>query len=294
MAIGLGLLSPLGAEAAGTDCTGTWRFEVARPTPEQEALVSPDSWCRAAKLPRTFTAELRLTPDGHGIITGTPQPPTDVNTWAGRCEFQFSGPANGPKHDDITMEVSASGTVLQGEARCMEHIRESPEKSGAIGFKVVFTGNHSPGDGVPVPAPTKAALPGPDKLAAVVVTACRRRDADALWKVMTPRFQSEVDNRAEQVRHAAGSDLRRLFGYKGRPADFNGLAYLRTTVKRDDSSMNPCWHSDAWKLNPAVATAGGYVATVERGDVTSGFTFTKNDRGWQLDQISKWVPVPKP
>ena len=286
-----------GARANGADCSGKWRFEVASPTPDRDAVVSADSWCRAAKLPRTFTADVRFGPDGRAVVTGTPQRPTDLNAGAGRCEFQFSGPVRGPKYDDITIDVNASGAVLQGTALCKEHVRESEEKTSGIGFALALTGSHSPGTGAPVPAPPDKAPASPsvvDKLAAAVVGACRKRDADSLWKTMTPRFRSEVDDRAAQVRSAAGPDLRRLFGYKGRPANFDGLAYLRTTVKRDDRAMNACWHADEWKLSPALADSGGYVVPVERGGFVSGFRFTKNERGWQLDQMSKWVPVVKP
>ena len=58
--------------------------------------------------------------------------------------------------------------------------------------------------------------------------------------------------------------------------------------------MNACWHADEWKLSPALADSGGYVVPVERGGFVSGFRFTKNERGWQLDQMSKWVPFPAP
>src|SRR5215831_10026175 len=74
--------------AGATDCSGSWRFEVAsKVSPDAETVLSADSWCRAAKLPRTFTAEVRAGANGRAIITGTPQPPTDVLAGGGTCEF---------------------------------------------------------------------------------------------------------------------------------------------------------------------------------------------------------------
>jgi hypothetical protein len=62
----------------------------------------------------------------------------------------------------------------------------------------------------------------------------------------------------------------------------------------DDSPTNLCWRVNEWEWSPAGPTAAGYVAPVERGDYAMGFTFTKNDPGWQLDRISHWERVPKP
>ena len=52
-ALGLLLLART-AGAADGDCSGTWRFQVAPPEPEKEAWLSPQSWCRAQRLPRTL------------------------------------------------------------------------------------------------------------------------------------------------------------------------------------------------------------------------------------------------
>jgi hypothetical protein len=112
--------------------------------------------------------------------------------------------------------------------------------------------------------------------------------------MMSPRLRSEVDGRAAQVRSAAGSRLGRMYGFKGRPEDFKGLAYLRTTMNDEDSPTNLCWRVKEWEWSPAVPTAAGYVVPVERGDYAMGFTFTKNARGWQLDQMSQWARVPRP
>ena len=199
-------------------------------------------------------------------------PAADGHRGGGRpLRVPVPGASTGPKYHDISIDVNASGTVVQGKARCTEHVRKSEEKSSGLGIDLAVTGTHSPVVGGPVPAPSNPSLPGVDNLAAAVVAACRKRDADSLWKTMTPRFRSEVGDRAAQVRSAAGPDLRRLFGYKGRLANFDGLAYLRTTVKRDDRAMNACWHADEWKLSPALADSGGYVVPVERGGFVSGF-----------------------
>jgi hypothetical protein len=290
-------LAPARAVGA-TDCSGIWRFEVAPPTPDLEKWLAPDSWCRAAKLPRTFTAEVRSGPAGKPTVIGTPQRPTDLFAVGGRCEFQFPGPTSGPRSHDISIEVNAVGAVIQGKARCMEHVRESEEKSGGFGIDLAVTGSHAPVAGGPVPAPSgstpASSSAGADRLAVSIVAACQHRDASALWKLMSPRLRGEVDARAAQVRQAARSDLRRLYRYEGRPAEFKGLAYLRVTMNGEDSAANLCWRVNEWQLSPAVATSAGYVVLVERGDFATGFTFTKNERGWQLDQMSQWARVPRP
>jgi hypothetical protein len=290
------LLWPAHAVGA-TDCSGIWRFEVALLVPEADRYVSADSWCRGAKLPRTFTAEVRSGPNGRPVVTGTPQPPTDLGAVSGTCEFEFAGPAMGRRYHDIKLEVNASGAVVDGKGLCTEHTRESEEKSSGIGVQVSVKGSHSPVPGGPVPAPQRSVPasgpPGPDRLAASIVAACQRRDADALWKMMSPRLRSEVDNRAAQVRSAGAASLRRLYGYQGRPEDFKGPAYLRTTMTSEDSPTNLCWRVNEWEWSPAVPSAAGYVVPVERGDYAMGFTFTKNERGWQLDQMSHWERVPQ-
>jgi hypothetical protein len=291
------LLSPARAVGA-TDCSGIWRFEVAPLVPEAEKYVSADSWCRAAKLPRIFTAEVRSGTNGQPIVTGTPQRPTDLYAVSGRCEFQFPGPVSGRRYHDVTIEVNASGTVVQGNGHCTEHTRESEEKSSGIGVNLSVTGSHLPVAGGPVPAPPGSVPvsgpPSPDRLATSVVAACLVQNADALWKMMSPRLQSEIDDRATQVRRAAGSNLHRLYGYKGRTGDFRGLAYLHTIMNGDDSPANLCWRVKEWEWSPAVPTAAGHVVPIERGDYAMGLTFTKNDQGWQLDQMSQWARVPKP
>ncbi|HLK92927.1 MAG TPA: hypothetical protein VKZ18_23745 [Polyangia bacterium] len=290
------LLSPARAVGA-TDCSGVWRFEVSLLAPEADKYVSAESWCRAAKLPRTFTAQVRSDPNGRTVVTGTPQRPTDLYAVSGRCEFQFPGPDQGSKFSDIKLEVNASGAAVEGTGVCMEHTRESEDKSTGVGVHLSVKGSHLPATGGSIPAPPEAAPasgpPGPDRLAASIVAACMVRDADVLWKMMSSRLRSEVDGRAAQVRSAGEPALRRLYGYKGRLEDFKGAAYLRTTMNGEDSPTNLCWHVKEWEWSPAVPTPAGYVVPVERGDYAMGFTFTKSERGWQLDQMSHWERVPK-
>jgi hypothetical protein len=291
------LFSPAHAVGA-TDCSGIWRFDVGRPNADREKYQSADSWCRTAKLPSAFTAGVRAGANGRAVLTGTPQPPTDVVAGSGRCEFQFSGPASGPRYFDISIEVNASGTVVEGKGRCWEHTRQSKELTTGIGIDVSVTGSHLQVPGGPVPAPPGSAAasgpPDPDRLVVSIVAACLVHNADALWKIMSPRLRSEADSRAAQIRSAAGSALRRLFGYKGRPEDFKGLAYLRTTMNGEDSPTNLCWRVNEWEWSPAAPTAAGYVVPVERGAYAMSFTFTKNDQSWKLDQMSHWEQVSKP
>jgi hypothetical protein len=295
-AVGLALLPARGAGAAGTDCSGSWRFDVTPATPDKEAWLSADSWCRAAKLPRTFSAELRTGPDGRAVVTGTPLRPTDVMAGSGRCEFQFAGPAASPtKVHELSIEVNASGTPIQGKARCAERTKVSDEKTDGISIELAVTGTRSTAAAPAGPSGPGAAVPaGADKAAAAVVAACRKREAPALWKMMTPRFRSELDGRAADVRRSVpAADLRSLFGHKGRPATFKGEAFLRHAVA-EDSPANPCWRVERWDVRPAAATSSGFVVPVQSADdLAFGLTFTRNGRGWLLDQISKSVPAPK-
>src|ERR1043165_8954108 len=107
---------PARASAAGTECWGTWRFEVSRPTPDQEQMLEKDSWCRSAKLPRTFTAEARPGWEGRGILTGTPVRLLDIMKGGGRCECQFAGPpAAAPRYYELAIDVNATGAVVEGK-----------------------------------------------------------------------------------------------------------------------------------------------------------------------------------
>jgi len=291
--IGL-VLAPAGrAGAAGTECWGTWRLELAAPSPDREAWLSPDSWCRGARLPRTLAVEARRGDDGRAILTGTPLRPTDLVVGSGRCEFQFTEATGGPpKNHELSVDVNASGTIIQGTAKCSERTLVSEGKTTAISIGVAVKGSRSPAVDGAVPAPpVPAAAPGPERLVAAVVAACREGDGEALWKMLTPRFRSELDRRAAQVRRSVPvSDLRSLFGHSGRPADFKGLAFLRHAVRADDSSINPCSGAERWEVGAGVASPGGFLVPVtSTKDTAFGLRLTPSDRGWQLDQITKQV-----
>ncbi len=293
--LGLGLVPARDARGASTDCSGTWRFDLARPTTDQEPWLWPDSWCRGKRLPRTFTVEARRGPDGSMTLTGTPLPPADIIFGGGRCEFQFSGPEMGPsKYHELTIEVNASGSIVQGKAHCAERTRDSADKASGVAIDVAVTGSHAREIGAPVPvpsappAPMAAAIPSaPDGVAASVAAACRQRDPDALWKLLTARFRLELDKEATRVRHAVpASDLGKLFRHEGRAAEFKGRAFLRYVVATE-SPRNPCWGVDHWEMRPAVATEGGYVVTVQTENAVFGLRIKRGDRGWQLDRVSK-------
>jgi hypothetical protein len=128
------------------------------------------------------------------------------------------------------------------------------------------------------------------------VAACRQRDGEALWNILTPKFQSELDRRAALIRRAVTiPELGKIYGHSGRPGSFNGLAFLRHAVQTGDSPDNPCWDVEHWRLGGSVALSGRSLVTVERSDgVAFSLRFTGNDRDWKLDQISKSLPVAKP
>jgi hypothetical protein len=281
LVLGWGLVPAREAGAAG-ECWGSWRFELAAPEPDKEVWLSADSWCRGAKLPKKLTVEVRPGEHGRAVMTGAPLRPSDVLAGAGRCEFQFAeGDGGAPKNHELSIEVSDSGAV-RGTARCSERKPASGGTRGGMSISVAVTGSRSSG------ADPRAGAPDPR--AATVVAACRQRDGDALWKMLTPRFRAELDRRAAELRRSLpASELRNLYGHKGPPRTFNGLAFLRHVVKADDSPDSPCSGAESWTVPPGVASDGPLV-TVQRKD---GFAFTlrfaRGDGGWQLDQISKSV-----
>jgi hypothetical protein len=287
----LGLLLPPAhaAETADADCLGSWRLQVAPPDAEKEAWLSPASWCRARSLPRTLAVEVRRGDDGRLILAGDPLRPTDVLVGAGRCEFRFSESMGGlPKHHELALEANATGAAVHGTARCSEHDPASGGARTGITITLDVTGSHSAGRDDRPACPTKQVT--------AVVTACRQQDADALWKTMTPRFRSEADRRAAQLRRSLGaSALRRLYGHRGRLRAFTGMALLRHALRAGDGPDNPCSGVEHWEVGARVAAPGGWLVTVRRDNgFAFALRFTKDERGCRLDQISKSVQVPKP
>jgi hypothetical protein len=222
-------------------------------------------------------------------MTGVPLRPTDVLSGAGRCEFHFEETIGGaPKDHELAVEVSDSDGVIQGTAHCSERTPGSGGTRKGISVSLVVTGSRTSAAGT--------ARPQSDLRAAVVVAACQQRDGDALWKLLTPRFQSELDRRATQIRRAVTvPDLDKLYGHSGRPRSFSGLAFLRHSVQAGDSPDNPCWDVEHWRVGGSVASSGRSLVTVERPDgFAFSLRFTGNDRAWKLDQISKSLRVSKP
>ena len=226
--------------------------------------------------------------DGRASITGSPLQPTDVLFGGGHCEFRFSQIHDAlPKNHELSIEVNDTGTVVRGTARCSERTPTPSGESTGISISLAVTGGRLAGD--------NAAASGPQGQVAAVVAACRQHDADALWRMLTPRFRAEVDQQAIQLRSSLpAAELRRLYGHSGRPQAFNGLAFLRHTVRTPNSPDNPCSGAESWKLGPGVTSPDGFLVTVEHSE-NFGFAlrFTKKDGGWQLDQISKSIALPK-
>lgn len=223
-------------------------------------------------------------------MAGDPLQPTDVLVGGGRCEFQFSEDTGGlPKNHELSVEVNATGTVVEGTARCSEREPKSAgEMRRGITIGVAVTGSRS--------SLLETVAAGLEPMAAAVVTACRRQDPHALWKMMTPRFRAEIDRRAAEIRRAVpAADLRKLYGHRGRVGTFTGLPFLRHAVRTAGWTGNPCAEADGWHLGPAVAKPDGWVMAVRRADgFAFSLRFTRDDRGWHLDQISKVMPLRSP
>ena len=135
-----------------------------------------------------------------------------------------------------------------------------------------------------------ATRPGYEQVLSSVLRACRKRNPDALWNLMTPRFQSEINDQAAQLREALPiADLQQLYGYRGRPKAFTGLAFLRYAIKSGDHSPdNPCSDAKQWKVKQSVPTAGGYLVVIDRPQSFSfGLRFSRKNQIWYLDQITK-------
>jgi hypothetical protein len=285
-AVGLAaLLLAAPVDGAGDDpCLGSWRFDLAAPEPAKEAWLSHDSWCRASRLPRTLVVEVRRGQDGRAIMTGTPLQPADVLAGHGKCDFRFSGSSRGlPQNHELAIEVDDAAGIVHGTGRCSQ-LRPEPDgtRSGAT-IEVAVTGSRS--------ANANAPRPAVDQPAAAIIAACRQSDAKALWQLLTPRFRAELDRHAARVRRSVpAGDLETLYGHRGRPETFTGLAFLSHAVHTPGSPDNPCAGVEHWELGPGTATADGYVQAVHRSD---GFAFslklTRGGRGWLLDQITKSV-----
>lgn len=292
VALALGLLLGCPRLAAAADCWGRWQLQLAAPLPDQESWLTPGSWCRGKTLPRTFTVDISRSETGRLHTAGDPFSPTELAVGAGQCEFQFSEDTGVlPKNHELSIEVNAAGTVLKGKARCSEKKPkpEDPERMrGGITIELAVTGSR-----LPLPEVLAAGL---ESTASDVVGACQRRDPDALWKMMTPRFRAEIDQWASQVRRAVpAADLRKLYRHRGRVGTFTGLAYLRYAVRTEGWTGNPCAEAAGWELGQAIAKPDGWLMAVRRADgYAFSLRFTRDGRGWHLDQMSQVMPVHKP
>jgi len=312
---GVVLLLAMGARGAGAavpECWGKWHLELARPTADKEAWLSPASWCRGATLPRTLDLDVRRGASGGLSMTGAPLAPTDVLVGAGTCTFAFSGAdSHVPPNYELTIEAAAqhskpdaksdpkndpkSGSKndakVEGSARCSE---KTPGANGSTGITVSVPVNgtmNALGNGA---GSGDAGPPAVDTrdLVASVAHACGRRDAEALWNLATPRFQAATDERAAQVRAAVPpSDLRRLYGFQGKPATFTGRDYLRYAIKSGKSAENPCADATRWKIEETRELPEERTVAIKRPDGSVfGLTFVRDERGWKLDQLSKSLP----
>lgn len=288
VALVVGLLFMKAGLASGTEatCLGQWHFELSSPKPDKEAWLSKGSWCRAKNLPRTIDVEVQLGDDGRVVMSGNPYRPTDILTSAGLCDFKFEDIASGlPKNHELALQVDSSVSVVNGTARCSEYEPSKLDDSrSGISISIPVTGRRRSASLATRPAGYEHALSS-------VLHACRKRNPDALWKLMTAHFQSEINNRAAQLRKALPiAELRQLYGYRGRPKAFTGLAFLRYAIKNDNSADNPCSNVEQWKVKQSIPTARGYLVIIDRPQSFSfGLIFSKDNQIWHLDQITKSV-----
>jgi len=278
------LVAARDAGAAVPDCWGKWHLELARPTADKEAWLSPGSWCRGATLPRAVDLEVRRSASATPSMTGAPLAPSDVLVGAGTCTFAFSGAeSHVPPNFELTVEVAARNAKVEGSARCAE---KTPAGGGSAGVTVSVAVNGSvTGEAAAAPVDTR-------ELVASVTRACARHDADALWGLSTPRFQAAADERAQQVRTAVPSaELRRLYGHHGKPEAFTGLSFLRYAVKSGKAAENPCADAARWKIDETRELPDERTVAIKRPNgALFGLTFVRGERGWKLDQLSKSLP----
>ena len=293
----LGLVLCLSRSAQAGDCWGSWRFEVSAPSQEKENWLSPESWCRGARLPRTLAVDLKRVGESEFTLTGTPLHPTDFLRGGRHCEFVFAEGIGGvPKNHALSIEVNESGAAVSGKARCSEK-EPVPLKGPRPGITIdlAVTGSRSSSSGAGLhDARSSSDVPVIDPRPAAVLAACKQRDGGALWKIMTPRFQSEVNRRAAQLRGSLpASDLKELYGHTGRIAAFTGVKYLRQIVKAPDSPDSPCSGVEQWEVGQGAVSAGRFVVPIQREEAFAfALSFTVKFRTWKLDQISKAVRTP--
>lgn len=295
----IGLVLCLSRSVQAGDCWGSWRFEISAPSQEKEDWLSPESWCRGARLPRTLAVGLKRDGESGFTLTGTPLQPRDLLRGGRHCEFVFAEGTGGvPKNHTLSIEVNESGDVVSGKARCSEK-EPAPLKGPRPGITIdlAVTGSRSSSSDASLHgARSSSGAPVIDPRPAAVLAACKRQDGKALWTMMTPRFQSEVNGRAAQLRHSLrATDLNELYRHTGPSSAFTGLAYLCQVVKSPHSPDNPCSDVEQWEVGESAGSAGGFVVPIQRGDgFAFALTFTGKARRWKLDRISKAVRPPRP
>jgi hypothetical protein len=261
------------ASAAGK-CEGQWHFELSSMGAEAEDWLPKDSWCRSNRLPKAVDASLRYRAGGGVDQSGSPYKLADLWTGAGRCEFVFGGKASSmPEENELNIQVDDVATVTGGSGRCFHYEPRTPDgkrlgTSAAIAVKVTRSA-FSP----ELPAQPSAQ---PEALVATIVRACRGKAADTLWNLMTPRFRAELDQRAASLRAALPpSELRALYGYRGRREDFSGQAFWGLMVRSRNPADNPCADADKWKVGEDGDTDGASVTVIRRPGLTSGAPFSE-------------------
>ena len=111
---------------------------------------------------------------------------------------------------------------------------------------------------------------------------------------MTPRFHAEIDQRAAALRQAfPATELRKLYGYRGRREDFSGQVFWGLMVKSRDPADNPCSGAEKWKVGESGDMDGASVTVIRRpGGWAFGLKLVKDMQTWRLDQITKSVAEP--
>ena len=108
---------------------------------------------------------------------------------------------------------------------------------------------------------------------------------------MTPRFRAEIDQRAASLRQGfPATELRKLYGYRGRREDFTGQVFWGLMVKSREPADNPCSGADKWKVGEDGDMNGGSITVIHRtGGTAFGLKLAKDNGSWRLDQITKSV-----
>ena len=124
-----------------------------------------------------------------------------------------------------------------------------------------------------------------------VVGACAAGNADALWALMTPRLQGELEATARTVAGLDASTVKAFYGRESVGEHRGGKAFLEASMGAGASGGELCREAAAWQvLGSEYVGEDGYAYAVGRSDrIVHGLQLTRAGGRWKLDRIVKGV-----